>query len=250
MKLIAVSTASLIVCGYLCEVPRCFGQQTKPKSTVKRYLSVNPWNEIKREWEIQKAAFDWSKVGAKNVTSQQVTLLVGAIKHRHMGSSDTELVNSLKSVSDDGFRCMAIQALVATFTESGARLPLVEVLANWCPRKVFASDVEFWLAYQTRNTMKDGVAVLWEAYERSHDAGAKKEIADALRRGFLALGVVDSHDDGVVTKSRAWYEVHRIDWSPNLRYGDNTMHPRGNPGLRDPYATNGLFVRAARSETP
>lgn len=199
------------------------------------------WEDIHRTWLAKKAAFDWQKVEAKNIGPTQTELLIASIRQQRGNASDIELVNTLESVVDTEFHYAAVQSLIATFTRSGARIPLMQLLAKYCPRKEYSSDVEFWLAYQTQKTMKDGVAVLWEAYGISNCPRAKKELAEALRRGLLAMGLKSSNDDEIVKLCRQWHSVHRTHWIPNLDYADNCMHPRE---INDPYTKHGLFVPA------
>lgn len=242
MKSLIAPNTLILLLACLCNPFNCRAQTTAGGPGNKLGVVVNPWDHIFRKWESDKSKLDANHIDSKDRNTANSKLLTDAIKLECMRHSDKDLLDGLQMISDDKLRYAAVQALVIVFIDSGNRNALVRLVANWCPRRVLTTDIEFWLAYQSRKTIKDGVAVLWEAYAISNNQAAKKEIANALKRGFLALGVVGSRDAEIVSKCRLLYTSHRSSLVPNIDYSDNAMHPRGNPGIEDPYAKTGLFV--------
>ena len=133
-------------------------------------------------------------------------------------------------------RSAVIQTLVDIYTKAGERAELVEMLSRDFPKRMYYSDVEFWLAVRVRDTFPNGIEVLFDAFERSKDPKVKEKIAASVARAFRANGLDFGKSEKTVDACRSWYAKNKGKIEPSTKYGDNIMHPG------DPYARNGLFV--------
>jgi hypothetical protein len=129
-----------------------------------------------------------------------------------------------------------LQALVDIFSRAGDRAELVEMLSRDFPHRIYYCDVECWLAVLARNTLPNGIEILFDAFDRSRDAKVREEIAASLGRAFRANGLDFGKNKKTVDACRSWYANNKDRIEPNIRYCDNIMH---GP---DAYANMGLFV--------
>jgi hypothetical protein len=139
-------------------------------------------------------------------------------------------------------RSAVIEALVDIFSRAGERAELVEMLSRDFPRRMYYSDVEFWLAFKARKTLPDGIEVLFDAFDRSKDAEVREKIAGSVGRAFRANGLDFGKNKTTVDACRSWYAKNKGKIEPSIGYGDNIMHGQRN------YAKRGLFVSSSTDQ--
>lgn len=120
--------------------------------------------------------------------------------------------------TDSDFSEIVMIALVDMLTMDGDRAGLVDLLSKRCPRRIFAgNDIEYWVVIQTPK-IPDGFLILCDAFTASRTPQAKTDLAQAVRRSLMALGITATDDKKMVEMGRKWYLEHKTGYSPNLDY--------------------------------
>jgi hypothetical protein len=130
-----------------------------------------------------------------------------------------------------------IDELVLIFLDSRDREGLVTVLSTRCPRIVgFSCDIERALA-MTHESIRDPILILGDAYSKCQVPEVRREIADAVRRGFTNLGVRGKDDAQFVKNAMQFYEQQKEQLIFNPYYSFGTLKE------------NFLFKRKAQSDS-
>jgi hypothetical protein len=132
-----------------------------------------------------------------------------------------------------------VEALAVVLSKRGERDALVKLLSRAYPDRIYYGDVEFWVAYQARDTLPDGILLLCKAFRQSNDPKVRAKIAASLSRAFRANGLDMGDDGATVDACESWYSKNKETIKPNIAYDDNRMHPNRT---RDHYAKTPLFI--------
>jgi hypothetical protein len=150
----------------------------------------------------------------------------------HIGNDarkQTELMEAILLTKDDGFAHWALVELVKAFASHGKRDQLRDLLTKRCPDQLgLYSRIEDYLIIECASELKDGTLVLCGAFDRSTDKDARRTIAEALRRGFTAMRIVDADDEKLVSKVRQWYKANSASFDVNFAYLDHWTNGRSS----------------------
>jgi hypothetical protein len=129
----------------------------------------------------------------------------------------------------DGYAHGLACALLSVFLYAKDRDCLVSLLSNICPRPSLYYEIEFYLAfYGEQEKLEDPILILGDAYAKSTAPQVRKELAEAVRRGFAGLGVRGADDDEYVENAMRWYRWNRWQYVVDMRYGSNdVVSPKG-----------------------
>jgi len=133
------------------------------------------------------------------------------------------------------FRCDLIDEMAFRFITSGDRESLVTLFSNRFPPRYYVQDIEN-LLVERGNGMREPVLVLGEAYLRCHVPEVRREIAGAVRRGFIGSGIVGKDDAEFVKNAMRWYCDNKERLIYNDNYGENASNVAADR------STNPLFV--------
>ena len=115
----------------------------------------------------------------------------------------------LKENVHSPFRKDVLDYMVKVFVEYGDRENLVKELSTRFPAYIheeyYWSDA-WWFG---KEGVKDPVLVLGEAYARCKIPKVRREIASAVRRGFIPSGVTGEHDAEFVDNAMRWYKKEK-----------------------------------------
>jgi hypothetical protein len=195
--------------------------------------------ELERDWNGVQTSVAVDPSSPKDEGNIELDELVSFLDTR-LRSKQMRLdcVRVIAAENRDAFSGLGVNAFVLLLTKYVERETLVSLLAQVCPRRVYThAAIEFWLVYQSRKTLSDGLLVLCDAYDASCRADTRREIVTAIRQGMRALGVISKDDAGLVRACRKWYAQNKSIYVPNREYGENVILPVAR------YATVGLFVR-------
>jgi len=120
-----------------------------------------------------------------------------------------QLIDSCKTLPRGDYRRTdrqqrVIESIIILCCRKTDRERLVQMLAKRCPWKIGADcEIEHYLALAGPGP--DPILVLADAFDRCEDPLVRKDIAEALRRGFEAAGVERRKDAEFVKACREWY---------------------------------------------
>jgi hypothetical protein len=120
----------------------------------------------------------------------------------------------------DLFHWEVLALMVRTFVEKGDRESLVAVLSTRFPEFVGPENpTEYYLFRSHNSALKDPLLVLGEAYSRCKDADVRRELAAAVRRGFVGFKIPGDDDAEFVANAMQWYKQNKSHLSP-CEFGD------------------------------
>lgn len=115
----------------------------------------------------------------------------------------------------NAFEVHVLQFMVGEFIEAGDREGLVTLLSNRFVEFVGpVASTQYYLLHCPTNALKDPILVFGEAYSRSKEPEAQRQIAQSVRRGFEGSGIVAKDDAEFVANAMRWYKENKSHLSP------------------------------------
>lgn len=109
-----------------------------------------------------------------------------------------------------------------TLIDAGDRESLVRLLSTRCQLRIMGyADIEFYLVIRGEK-LKDPLLVLGEAFSKCKVPEVRHDLAGAVRRGFIGLGIRGKDDTEYVKNAMQWYEKEKGHLTVNPRYAFNT----------------------------
>ena len=176
--------------------------------------------EIESEWQRRVANSEQvNRADSKSVLGAKIRVLMSILNERFADSaSRRNFGRVVAQTKGSEFVLSALNAMLEIAAYEGDRAALVELLSQQCSRMVFYTDIEFFIAFQTKPQIADGFLILCDAFDASQSPAAKKEIAAALRRALAGLNVKSEDDRKMVQLSRRWYLDHKNDYAVDPYY--------------------------------
>jgi hypothetical protein len=117
-------------------------------------------------------------------------------------------------------QCLLRESLLGLFLKNGDHDGLVTLLALHCFQQVyFETDIEVFIVLHGEK-LNDPILVLGDAYKKSTSSDVRRDIAEAVRRGFSGSGITGRDDSELVSNAMAWYGVtvtyNVISWNYKL----------------------------------
>lgn len=139
--------------------------------------------------------------------------------------------------------------LMFAFLKSADRDGLVTLLSTRCPHLVRCIGgplhVEYCLV-TAGNRLQHPILVLGEAYAKCRVPEVRQELAAAVRRGFIGLGVQGKDDAELVRNAMKWYVEKKDRVKVNSFYSWNSAHFPPH----DCYERNPLFRSKSSADSP
>lgn len=174
--------------------------------------------EIKREWQSLVDAYERTPEKIPGETGKDKVGALGEMTARlfrkRLSDQDLrQLAASSSMLSGEGanrrFEDEMVLFMVRFFTELGDRDSLVKLLSARCPSRMGPNyTLEFYLASQGTR-LKDPILVLGEAYSKSIVPQARHDLAAAVHRGFVGLGIRGKDDAEYVANAMQWYQQEK-----------------------------------------
>lgn len=112
--------------------------------------------------------------------------------------------------SDPGYVAALRQASIAILVARGHSRELTSLLAEGCPRHVYYLPTEVYVCLPDRkNGLKEGICVLFDAYQLCENTKNRTVIARMIRDGFEAVIGDIEEDDAFVKAAEKWYKENR-----------------------------------------
>ena len=189
--------------------------------------------KIQKEWESlldtanktpgQEAV---EKYGGKN---EKLDDMLEGILRKHLSKQDlchlaaTCGTLPVRAKDRSEFANAVLAYMERTFIDPGDRDNLVKLLSTRCQLRICGyDDIEFYLALRGRR-LKDPILVLGEAFSKCKVPDVRHDIAGAVRRGFVGLGIHGKDDAEFVNNAMQWYEKEKGHLTVNQMYWRNTM---------------------------
>jgi hypothetical protein len=226
-KLTLLLMVLCVACAPINRLSPCArAQETTPKRIVNRLDAVRTLDEVEKEWRQRiTTSEEVKRADSRSIWAAKNRILISILRERFKSNdAKREVARIVAEANASEFVDDTFNALIYILTFDGDRAGLVDLLSQQCLPRIAYSDVEYWLVVQTPPKIADGFLILCDAFEASHSAIAKKEIAAALRRSLDGLNVQSNDDDKMVQLSRRWYLAHRHEYTPDLQYDTSQRH--------------------------
>jgi hypothetical protein len=117
------------------------------------------------------------------------------------------------------FQNAVLSSMVWVLAGTGDRDSLVRLLSTRCPVTVFPrTDIEFVLVMRGERTLKYPILILGEAFGRCKNPIVRRQLADAVRRGFRGYDIAGKDDADFVKNAMKWYEENKDKLTVNGYY--------------------------------
>jgi hypothetical protein len=180
--------------------------------------------EVKKEWDSQARITTQDKSKYDELQKKLTRILESSLSDddlRHLAATCGTLAVRAKNRNE--FTNAVLAFMERTFIDSGDRDNLVKLLSTRCQLRIWAyDDIEFYLAIEGRK-LTDPILVLGEAFTKCQVPEVRHDIAGAVRRGFVGLGIRGKDDGEFVSNAMQWYEKEKDHLTVNGDYWKNTM---------------------------
>ena len=208
--------AAAMICVAVATVGGCTANEPITSWDSPRLL------EVQKEWD------SLPRIGGKQKNEEQQNKLDRVLQRslsyddlRHLAATCGSLAVREKDRSD--FANAVLVYMEKTFVDRGDRDNLVKVLSTRCQLHIAVyTDIEFYLAFFGKK-LKDPILVLGEAFSKCQVPEVRHDLAGAVHRGFLGLGIQGKDDAEYVANAMQWYEKEKGHLTVNQKYWMNTL---------------------------
>ncbi len=214
----SVLPAAALICVAVAIVGGCTANEPITSWDSPRLLEVQKeWDSLARMRTQDKDKYEEQKNKLNRVLKSSLSY----DDLRHLGATCGTLAVRAKDRS--GFANAVLAYMEETFVDRGDRDNLVKVLSTRCQLNLGGYiDIEFYLAFFGKK-LKDPILVLGEAFSKCQAPEVRHDLAGAVRRGFLGLGIQGKDDAEYVANAMQWYEKEKGHLTVNQMYWRNTM---------------------------
>jgi hypothetical protein len=227
------------------------GSSQKAKEAMKAKESIS-WGSprvrlLEREWTLLDFRYRYRRSEEGTDASDAIDRIRSARRKLLKENFHLEDMRALATSADalpierddrTEFTNELLSHVVLGLLASGDRARLVTLLSTRFPNRIGPYlDTETGLVL-LGTKLKDPILVLEEAYTKSKVPEVRRDIATAVRHGFMALGVHGKGDADVVKNAMDWYRRNKDRIDVNRRYAHNASDINGFYE----YRTNPLFT--------
>jgi hypothetical protein len=177
--------------------------------------------EVKKQWDTV-SRIKTNRNGYEELQKNLARILESTLTYddlRNLTKSCGTL--PVRAKDRDKFTNALLAHMESVFIESGDRDSLVELLSTRCQLRIRVyEDIEFYLVFRGKK-LRDPILVLGEAFSKCRVPEVRRDIAGAVRRGFVGLGIRGKDDAEYVNNAMQWYEKEKSHLTVNPLYWKN-----------------------------
>jgi hypothetical protein len=179
--------------------------------------------DVKKKWDAVARITTQDKSRYEELQKSLVRILETNLSSDDLRNlTETSGMLPVRAKDRDEFTNALLAYMERTFIDSGDRDSLVKLLSTRCQLRIWVhEDIEFYLASRGEK-LKDPILVLGEALSKCRAPEVRHDIAGAVRRGFVGLGIRGNEDAEYVTNAMRWYENEKGHLTVNSMYWRNT----------------------------
>jgi len=186
---------------------------------------ITSWNSprmltLKRQWDelLKTPTQTWGRKN-ENLNEMQQKILdnLSTADMRCLAATCDTL--PVHEKDPNAFEINVLQHMVRKFIHAGDRDSLVTLFSTRFPIYLYAEmTTTYALLHLSKNTLKDPILILGEAYSRCKVPEVRHDIAEIVRDGFQGFDIPGKDDAEFVKNAMQWYENNKSHLTVRVRF--------------------------------
>ena len=198
---------------HCCVMVECFTNQAQEQPSSRGILSRDKWIAA---WDEEDKKIDHrSKDSVKSRYSAFNNILKRVSEK--VVRTEVERVSNAHAIfsQQSSFDQMLVQITAERRLAKKQKKELVHLMAGNCPTGLPLGNLDYGLA---TSKLKDGILLMFEAYEKSTNLWSRVVLIAILRDSFFSISLGHRDDKVFTVQAKQWYETHKGEITVNLEY--------------------------------